>query len=118
MKVGPQGWSMGRVHEGVHRPDVHVLYTCPLRSIALNYRERTGPAPPKAMLRTIRQPKERDDIVITKLDKGSDVVVMDKTDYVHFLILKICRSVGITLGPLGVHLPSYASNVALSYFLW
>ena len=36
------------------------------------------------MLRAIRQPKERDDIVITKLDKGSDVVVMDKTDYVHF----------------------------------
>ena len=84
MKGGPQGYSMGRVHEGVHGPDVHVLYTCPLQSIALNYRERTGPAPPKAMLRAIRQPKERGDIVITKLDKGSDVVVMDKTDYVHF----------------------------------
>ena len=65
---------MDRVHEGVHGPDVHVLYTCPLRSIALNYRERTGPAPPKAMLRVIRKPKKRDDIVITKLDKSSGVV--------------------------------------------
>ena len=64
---------MDRVHEEVHGPDVHVLYTCPLRSIALNYRERTGPAPPKAMLRAIRQPKKRY-IVITKLDKGSGVV--------------------------------------------
>ena len=76
---------MDRVHEGVHGPDVHVLYTCPLRSIALNNRERTArTAPPKAMLRAISQPKTRDDIVVTKLDKGSVVVVMDKIDYVHF----------------------------------
>ncbi|KAL9986971.1 hypothetical protein ACROYT_G001201 [Oculina patagonica] len=56
-----------------------------LRSIALNYSERKGPAPPKAMLRAIGQLKKRDDIVVTKPDKGSGVVVMDKTDYVRLL---------------------------------
>ena len=37
------------------------------------------------MLRAIGQLKRRDDIVVTKPDKGSGVVVMDKTDYVRLL---------------------------------
>ena len=37
------------------------------------------------MLRAIGQLKKRDDIIITKLDKGSGVVVMDKSDYVRLL---------------------------------
>ena len=56
-----------------------------LRAIALNYSERKGPAPPKAMLRAKSQLKKRNDVVVTKLDKGSRVVVMDKSDYVGLL---------------------------------
>ena len=37
------------------------------------------------MLRAISQLKKRDDIVVTKPDKGSGVVVMDKSDYVRLL---------------------------------
>ena len=56
-----------------------------LRSIALNYIERKGPRPPKALVRSINQLKKRDDIVIRKPDKGSGVVVMNKSDYVRLL---------------------------------
>ena len=61
------------------------LAAASLRSIALNYIERKTPAPPRAMLRAIGQLKKKDDIVITKPDKGSGVVVMDKSDYVRLL---------------------------------
>ena len=61
------------------------LAAATLRSIALNYCERKGPAPPKAMLRAIGQLERRDDIVITKPDKGSGVVVMDESEYVRLL---------------------------------
>ena len=61
------------------------LAAATLRSIALNYSERKGPTPPKAMLRAISQLKKRNDIVVTKPDKGSGVVVMDKSDYVRLL---------------------------------
>ena len=56
-----------------------------LRSIALNYTERKTPAPPRTMLRAIGQLKKRDDIIITKPDKGSGMVVMDKSYYVRLL---------------------------------
>ena len=56
-----------------------------VRSIALNYIEQKGPKPPKALQRAINQLKQRDDIVITKPDKGSGVVVMDKTEYIRLL---------------------------------
>ena len=56
-----------------------------LRSIALNYIKRKGPTPPKSMLRAIGQLKKRDDIVITRPDKGSGVVILDKTEYVSLL---------------------------------
>lgn len=56
-----------------------------LRSVALNYIERKGPRPPKALLVAIEELKRRDDIVITKPDKGSGVVVMDKHEYLRLL---------------------------------
>ena len=51
--------------------DYKELAAATLRSIALNYSERKRPAPPKAMLRAISQLKKRNDIVVTKPDKGS-----------------------------------------------
>ena len=60
--------------------DKKELATATLRSIALNYIEQTGPKPPKALVRSINQLKKRSDIVISKPDKGSGVVVMDKSD--------------------------------------
>ena len=55
------------------------LAAATLRSNALNYIKRKGLAPPKSMLRAIGQLKKRDDIVITRPDKGSGVVILDKT---------------------------------------
>ena len=66
--------------------DVRELTAATLQSIALNYSERKGPTAPKAILRAISQLKKRDDIIITKPDKGSGVVVMDKSDYVRLLM--------------------------------
>ena len=56
-----------------------------MRSIALNYIKRKGPKPPKPPVRSIQKLKKRDDIVITKPDKGSGVVVMVKLEYIRLL---------------------------------
>ena len=61
------------------------LAAATLRSIALNYIKRKGLTPPKSMLRAIGQLKKRDDIVITRPDKGLGVVILDKTEYVSLL---------------------------------
>ena len=61
--------------------DLRDLAASTLRSVALNYIYRKGPKPPKTLLKVIQQLQKRDDIVITKPDKGSDVVVMDKDKY-------------------------------------
>ena len=61
------------------------LASSTLRSIALNYIHRTSPKPPKALLNALNRLKKRDDIIITKPDKGSGVVVMDKTEYIRLL---------------------------------
>lgn len=61
------------------------LAAATLRSIALNYIERKGPKPPKTLLKSINKLEKQDDIVITKADKGSGVVVMDMSDYVRLL---------------------------------
>ena len=61
------------------------LATATLRSIALNYIDRKGPRPPKAQVRSINQLEKRHDIVISKPDKGSGVVVMNKSDYISLL---------------------------------
>ena len=54
--------------------------TATLRSIALNYVKQKRPIPPKSMLRAIGQLKKNEDIIITRPDKGSGVVVMDKSE--------------------------------------
>ena len=56
-----------------------------LRSVALNYIHRKCPKPPQTLLKAIHQLKRRDDIVVTKPDKGSGVVVMDKEEYLRLL---------------------------------
>ena len=61
------------------------LAAATLRSIALNYIEHKGPRPPKTLVRSINQLKKRDDIVIRKPDKGSGIVIMNKSDYVRLL---------------------------------
>ena len=45
----------------------------------------TSPNPPKALVKALNRLKKRDDIVITKPDKGSGVVVMDKPEYIRLL---------------------------------
>lgn len=61
------------------------LASATLRSIALNYIAKKGPNPPKALLRALNKLKRRDDIIISKPDKGSGVVVMDRDQYLRLL---------------------------------
>ena len=56
-----------------------------LRSVALNYIHRKCAKPPQTLLKAIHQLRRRDDIVVTKPDKGSGVVVMDKEKYLRLL---------------------------------
>lgn len=65
--------------------DKKELTAATLRSIALNYIECKSPKPPKTLQRAIKQLKQLDNIVVTKPDKGTGVVVMDKSDYVSLL---------------------------------
>ena len=69
----------------LHDADEKELASSTLRSIALNYTQRTSPNPPKAPVKALNRLKKRDDIVITKPDKGSGVVVMDKPEYIRLL---------------------------------
>lgn len=43
------------------------------------------PAPPREMLRAIGLLKKRNDLIITKPDKGLEVLIMDKSDYKNLL---------------------------------
>ena len=61
------------------------LASSTLRSIALNYIKSTSPSPPKALVKALNRLKKRDDIVVTKPDKGSGIVVMDKSEYLRLL---------------------------------
>ena len=65
--------------------DKKELTVTTLRSIALNYIEHRNSSPPKTLLRSINQLKKRDDIIITKPDKGTGVVIMDKSEYTKLL---------------------------------
>ena len=49
----------------------------------MNYIQRTRPNPPKALVKALSRSKKRNDIVVTKPDKGSGVVVMDKPEYIR-----------------------------------
>ena len=61
------------------------LASSTLRSIALNYIKSTSPSPPKALVKALNRLKKRDHIVVTKPDKGSGIVVMDKSEYLRLL---------------------------------
>ena len=65
--------------------DLRELAAATLRFVALNYIQRKVQKPSKTLLLAIEQLKQRDDIVITKPDKGSGVVVMDKSEYLRLL---------------------------------
>ena len=56
------------------------LTAATLHSVALNYKERKGPKQPKTLCIAVDQLKCRDDIIITKPDKGSGIV-MEKVEY-------------------------------------
>lgn len=65
--------------------DKKELTAATLRSIALNYIECKSPKPPKPLQRAIQQLKRLSNIVVTKPDKGTVVVIMKKSDYVNLL---------------------------------
>lgn len=75
-------WSL-EPHLG--NDDLKELAAATLRSVALNYIQRKVQKPSKTLLLAIDQLKQRDDIVITKPDKGSGVVVIDKYEYLGLL---------------------------------
>ena len=75
-------WRLDPLIEDPKKKD---LASATLRSIALNYIAKKGPTPPKALLRALKNLKKRDDIIISKPDKGSGVVVMDIDQYLHLL---------------------------------
>ena len=61
------------------------LYHLEIHCFKLHRKTQFNTCPPKALLQAINNLKRRDDIVITKPDKGSGVVVMGKADYVRLL---------------------------------
>ena len=61
------------------------LTSSTLRSIALNFIQSTSPSPPKALVKALNRVKKRYDIVVTKPDEGSGIVVMDKSEYLRLL---------------------------------
>ena len=65
--------------------DMKELTVTKLRSVALDFINQKGLKPPETLLKAIEELKNRDDIVITKPDKGSGVVVMDKSEYFRLL---------------------------------
>ena len=75
-------WSL-EPHLG--NDDLKELAAATLRSVALNDIQRKVQKPSKTLLLAIEQLKQRDDIVITKPDKGSGAVVMDKSEYLRLL---------------------------------
>ena len=66
-------WNLER-----HLPNENLweLEAATLRSVALEYIDRSSPKPPKALLQAVEDLKKRDDIVVTKPDKRSGVVVI------------------------------------------
>ena len=57
-----------------------------LRSVALdNINQKLLNRPPKTLLKAIEELRNRDDIVVTKPDKGSGFVAMDKSEYLRLL---------------------------------
>lgn len=66
-------------------PNLKELGASTLRSIGFNYIQRKSPNPPKALVKALSRLNERDNIVITRPDKGSGSVIMDKEEYLCLL---------------------------------
>ena len=65
-----------KVEQLLEDPGDKELANSTLRSIALNYIQRTSPSPPKALVKALNLLKKRDDIVVTKPDKGSKYLLV------------------------------------------
>ena len=52
-------------------------------SMSLNYIQRSNPSPSKALVKVLDRLKKLENIVVTKPDRGSGIVVMAKSDYVR-----------------------------------
>ena len=65
--------------------DQKELTTATLRSVGVSYIHSRCPTPPKALVKAIHRLNRRNDIVISKPDKGSGVVIMNKEDYLRLL---------------------------------
>ena len=67
-----------KIDDKLSDPNLKELAVSTLRSIALNYIQRKSPNPPKALVdhEALNRLKERDDIVITRPDKGLVVVAV------------------------------------------
>ena len=70
----------------IQDPDRKELASATLRSIALNYMAMKGFSPPKALLRALNNIKRRNAIIVSKLGKGSGVLIIDKGEYLRRLI--------------------------------
>ncbi|XP_068671090.1 uncharacterized protein [Montipora foliosa] len=65
--------------------DMKELTATTLRSVTLDYINQKGLKPQKTLMKAIEELRNRDYIVVTKPDKGSGVVVMDKSEYLLLL---------------------------------
>ena len=75
-------WSL---EPHLENDDLKEVAAATLRSVALNYIQSKVKKPSKTLLLAIEQLKRRDDITITKPDKGSLLVVIDKSEYLRLL---------------------------------
>lgn len=66
-------------------PNDNELASSTLRSMSLNYIQCTSPSPSKALVKVLDHLKKPEDIVVTKPDRGSGIVVMAKYEYVRLL---------------------------------
>ena len=75
-----------RIEPKLANSDTKDLTSTTLKSIALNYiKHKSATPPPKALLRAVNRLKKREDIVVTRPDKGSGVVILNKDMYVALL---------------------------------
>lgn len=57
-------------------PDDNELTSSTLFSMSVNYIQRTSPSPSKALVKVLDRLKKLEDIVVTKPERGSGIVVM------------------------------------------
>ncbi|XP_068674388.1 uncharacterized protein [Montipora foliosa] len=74
-----------RIEPKLANSDTKDLTSTTLKSIALNYIKHKNATPQKAPLRAVNRLKKREDIVVTRPDKGSGVVILNKDMYVALL---------------------------------